>query len=163
MFDGLGGAVHGDGTLVAVQTFFSTNLQVERTVTERKTAIHTFSATDAKIMVDDVLEIRVFDEPPRYRVGGAELVFGSGISGEGLRIEKAGAEIAIAAHGVIVKALDRRNRFDTFVRTDSAADTFCGINLPNKCVAGNFLLGSKKADNADESGGNTASAARFEH
>ena len=155
--------MQGDGTLVTVQTLLSADLQKERTVAERETAVHALAAADAKIVVDDVLKIRVFDKSSGNRVGGAELVFGSSISGEELRIKKAGAEIAIAAHRVIVKALDCRNCFDALVCTDAATDTLCRVNLPNKGITGDFFLGSKKADNADETGSNTGSAARFEH
>jgi hypothetical protein len=56
-----GRAVQGDLTLIALQALFLADLQIERAVSESETTVHTFTATDAKIVIDFVLEVRMLD------------------------------------------------------------------------------------------------------
>jgi len=135
-----GGTMQSDLALVALHTFISADLQKEGTVAECKAAVHTFSATDANIVIDDVLKIGGFDFSAGKGIDRTELIFCSGVPCKGLWIEKAGAEIAVTAHGGIVETLDRRNRFVASVRTDSATDALSGIDLPDERIAGDFLF-----------------------
>ena len=141
-----GRAVQRNGTLIALQTFILTDLQKKRTVAERETTVHTLPAADAKVVINNVLKIRSFDFPAGKSIDRTELIFRSLVSCEKLRIKKAGTEIAIAAHGVIVETFDRRNQFVTPVRTYAASNTFCRINLPNERIASDFLLTGKKTN-----------------
>jgi len=154
--------MQSDLTLIALQTLILTDLQKEGTIAERETAIDTFSTTDAKIMVDNVLKIRGFHFPTGKRIDRTKLVFRSFISCKGLRIKKAGAEITITAHSVIVKALDRRHRFVAPIGAHPATDALCGINLPNNCLAADFLFGGEQTDGTEEPGGKTIPATRFQ-
>jgi hypothetical protein len=158
----LGGTVQGDLALVALQTFFLADLQKERAVAEGKTAIHTFSAADTKVMVNDVFKIGRFNFPAGKRVGRTQLVFRPFISCKGLRIEKAGTKVTISAHGKVVKTLDRRNRFITSVRTYSATNTFFGINLPNGRASTDSIFCTKKTHGTGNAGSNTEAATRFQ-
>jgi len=145
-----------------METFFTADLQEERTVSKRETAVHTFSASDAKIVVNDVLKIRGFDKPTDNRIDGTELIFCACIPGKRLRIKKASAEIAVSAHRIIVETFDSRDRFDTTVCTHSATDTFFRIDLPDGRIACNFFLCREKTDATDETGSNATPAARLQ-
>ena len=145
-----------------MQTLFLTDLQEERTIAERETAVHTFSATDAEIVVNDVLEVGRLHFPTGKRIDRAPLVFRPFVSCKGLRIEKTGAKITIATHREIVETFDRRDHFGAFVRTNSATDTFFGIDLPNRRVADDFLFFCEKTNGTEQSGGNAVSATRFQ-
>jgi hypothetical protein len=90
------------------------------------------------------------------------MVFCSFVPRERLRIKIAGTEIAIAAHGEIVETFDCRNHFIAPVGTNSATDTFLGVNLPNECIAGDLFIGGKKTDSPNDPGGNTTPATRFQ-
>jgi hypothetical protein len=155
--------MQSDLTLIALQTLLLADLQKERTVSEGKTAVHTPSAADAAIVVDDVLKIGRFDFSSGKRIDWTLLIFRSFIPCERLRIKKAGTKITVTAHGKIVKALDRRNYFITSIRTHSAADTFFGINLPNECTADDLLFYTEKTDESGQTGGNAVSATRFQY
>ena len=145
------GTMQGDGTLVALDTAFLINLQEERTVAERDTAVDTFSATDTKIIVDHVFEVRRLDFTAANRSGRTKLILRSGVSRNRLRIEKARAEITVSTHLEIVETFDRRNRQDATIGATAAADTAMRINLPSRCVGGHLFLDGKKARQADNS------------
>ena len=151
-----------DLALVAMQALFLTYLQKEGTVSERETAVHALSATDANIVIDNILKIGRLHLSAGKRIDGTKLVLSSFVSRERLRIKKSGAKIAIAAHHVIVKTFDSRHHFDALVCTDSAADTFFGIDLPNLRIADNFLFCNESTDRTEQSGGNAVSTARFQ-
>jgi hypothetical protein len=127
-----------------LQAFVLTDLQIERAISEREATIHTLSATDTKVGVDDILEIGKFHFPTGKGISRTHLIFRSRVPCEKLRIEKTGTEIAVTAHCVSVKTLDCRNQFVAPVCTNTAPDTFIGVNLPNERITGNFLLTGKQ-------------------
>jgi hypothetical protein len=148
-------------TLIALQAVLLIDLQKERAVAERKTAVHTFSAADTNTLINHVFKIRTLDIAAGNCVDRTKLIFRSGISCKGLRIKKAGTEVAVAAHFEIMKTFDCRNGFDTSVRTLTAADTFVRINLPNGGTGGDFLFDGKETGETDQTGNGTASATIF--
>jgi len=95
-------------------------------------------------VVNDVLEIGGFYFSPGKGISRTELIFCSLISRQRLRVKEAGAEVAIAAHGISVKTLDCRNQFVTSVRTNTAPDAFFRVNLPNEFIAGDFSFAGEK-------------------
>lgn len=80
-----------NGTLIALLAILLVYLKEQRTVAKRKTAVRTFSAAYAQILVDDVLEIRRFNLAPPNGIGRTQLIFGTFVSCERLRVEKARA------------------------------------------------------------------------
>jgi len=148
--------------LVALQTLVLPNLQKERTVAECKAAVHTFPASDAKIVIDDIFKIGRLYFSSEKSVERTELVFRSFVSGEGLRIEKAGAEVAVAAHGKIVKTFNGRNQFVALISADSAPDAFLRINLPNERIPCNFVFCGEKSNGTEQAACNAVSAKGFQ-
>jgi len=130
--DCVGGTGAGDGTLVAVHALGVSDLQMERAVAEHCATFHTFSATDAERLVNRVFVVRVFDELPFDRAGGAELIFGSGGEFVGLRLEVTGAELAITAHVETVNAFYRRLFQYALCRAPAALRAFPRVNLPDR-------------------------------
>ena len=104
--DGVGGAYPGDGALVAVDAKVVHDLQVEGAIPEGGASLHAFGAAHAELLVDDVLEVRFFDELPGDGRGGAELVFAAGVQGVAARFEIAPTEVAIATEVVGVDAFN---------------------------------------------------------
>jgi len=114
-------------------------------------------------MVDDILEIGRLYFSAGKRIDRTKMVFRSFIPCKRLRIEVAGTEIAVPAHGEIVETFDSRDHLVAPVGTHSASDTFLGIDLPNECIAGDFLFGGEITDEPDDADGNTIPATRPKH
>ena len=77
---------------------------MQRAVAKHRAAFDAFAATDTEWLINGIFVIRIFDEITFDCAGGAELIFGSGVELVGLRLEIAGAELAVTAHIKTVNA-----------------------------------------------------------
>ena len=152
--------VQSDGALVALFAECLIDLQEERPVAEGDATVDAFSATDAQVFVDDVLEVRQLDFTAANRTGRTELVFRTGMTRNRLRIEKARTEIAVTTQCEIVETFDRRNGQHATVSATAAADTALRINLPSRCIGSRLFFDGKEARQANDSDRRRSSADR---
>ena len=143
--EGVGRTGAGDGALVAMHAAVVADLQEQRTVAEAVAALDAFGATDAKILVDRVFVIRIFDEGAFDGDGRAKLIFGGSGEGVGLGFEVAGAEIAVAAHGVSVDAFHGGLFEHAIGRTVAATNALLRVNLPDPFLG----LGATRQNSAE--------------
>jgi hypothetical protein len=134
--EGLAGTGAGDGALVAVEAAIMADLQEKRAVAEAVAALDTFGATDAKLFVNTILIIRVFDVGALDGGGRAKLVFRRRGQLVWFRREKSGAKLAVAAHRVGVDAFDGRLFQHAVGGAVAAVQAFGGIDLPHPGRAG---------------------------
>jgi hypothetical protein len=69
--------------------------------------LYAASTTDALFSLDGILEVGGLHKLPNQGTGGAQLVFGSLITGLMVDLEIAGAKVAIAADTVFLEAAGR--------------------------------------------------------
>ncbi len=92
--------------MITVQTTLMAYLEKEGAVAERGAAFDTFAAADTQLFVNNIFVIGMLNKSALDGSRWAELVFRSGVQGVGLRLEVAGAELAIPAHGEFVDTFD---------------------------------------------------------
>ena len=107
------------------------HLQLQRSVAEGAATFHAFAASYAKFLVDSVFKERIFYEFPLEGIGRAELVLGGSIKGFSPRLEISPAEVAIAAHGKGMGALDGRRAHNAIGGATSALYAFGWVDLPD--------------------------------
>ena len=129
------GADPGDGAFVAVEATIMAHLEEERTVAEPVASFDAFGAADAKLFVNRVFEVGVLDERTFDGGGRAEAILGTGIEIIWFGLEITCAKLAIAADGISVHAFDGRLFEHTMGGAVATANTFLGINLPNRALA----------------------------
>ena len=83
------------------------HLKEKGAVAEGAASFDTLAAANAQRFVYGVFVIWMLDEPALDRACGAKLILRSGVEGVWLRLEVAGAELAVSTHGEIVHAFDR--------------------------------------------------------
>jgi len=133
---GITGTDFRDRAFVAVNAAIMADLQEKRAVAESVAAFDTFGATDAELLVNGVLIVRIVDVGPLDGRGGAQTILSAGVEAVGLRLEVPRAKLAVAADGVGVHAFDCRLLQDTVRGTIAAAQAFLWINLPHGSCAG---------------------------
>jgi hypothetical protein len=111
-------------------------LKIERAISKRVAALHTFSASDTQLFINGVFKIRIFYICPFDGTGWTELAFCSCISGSGAWLEIPAAEIAVAAHRIGVNAFYGGMRQNTVDCAFFTLDTDIGIQLPNHLFRG---------------------------
>jgi hypothetical protein len=108
------------------------HLEEERAVPKSVATLDTFGAANAKLFIDDVFVIGVLDKCPLNRRRGTQLVFGAGIQIIWFRLEITRAKLAIAANGVCMNTLHCRLLQHATRGAQATADTFLGIDLPDR-------------------------------
>ncbi len=123
-----------DGAIITVQTTVMTHLEEEGAVTKRRAAFDALTTTDAQRFVNDIFVIGMFHKTALDRSGWAKLIFSAGVEGVWLRIEIAGAKLAVPAHGELMNAFDRRVLQHTMSRALSALYALVGVQLPDDVI-----------------------------
>jgi len=129
--ESIGRTGNGNGAFVAVDAEVMLNLKVKRPVAEHAAALHAFAAPNAKILINGVLVIRLFDKFAPDSRRRAELIFRTGITPLSIGTKIAAAKIAVAAHGIGVETFHRRRCQDAMRRAASALRAFFRIDLPH--------------------------------
>jgi hypothetical protein len=128
---GIGRAYTGNRALVAVVALVVADLQVEGAVPKGGTPLNTFTASVAKLFIDGIFEEGFLNKLAPDGTCRAELVFGPGGQVHAVGLEVPTTQVAIAAHGIGVYALDGRGGLDTFGGAPPALGAFEGIDLPD--------------------------------
>ena len=127
---GIGRAMCGNRTLIAVQAAVMANLQKQRPVAEISTALDTLPAGNAKLFINAIFKIRVLDKSTLDRSNRTAQILGGGIQLEVITMIITAAKFTIAATGILMNAFHRRRRQNTFLGAAPALHTFVRINLP---------------------------------
>ncbi len=151
-----------NGTLVALFAEFLIDLQIKRAVSQRDAAVDAFSAADAQITINHVLEKRRLDITAPNCSDRTKLVFGAGVPGDRLRIEKARTEIAVSTHLEIVETFDRRDVQDATIGTAAATDAAFRINLPSRRVGVRLFFDGEKTRETGDSDRRQSTAASLQ-
>ena len=141
----VGGAVARDRALVAVEAAVVPHLELERAVAEGRAALDALAAADAERLVDQVLVVGVLherapDRPGRGRAGSRRTRSSRVHAG----LEVAEAELAVAADGVAVHALDRRGREHAAGGALAALDALFGSSCQTSGRRGHRDAGSER-------------------
>jgi len=124
----------GNGAFVAIDAAIVAHLEEKRAVAKTIAALDTFGTPDAEPLVNRVFVIGILNVGALDGGGRAQTVFRSGVEIVRLRLEITGAELAIAANGKRMDALDRGLFQDAVGGAIAAAKTFLRINLPNRAL-----------------------------
>ena len=128
--EGVAGTDLGNGALVAIEATIVAHLQKKGAITKPVATFDTFGAADAKLFVDGVFVVGIFDEAAFNRRSGAKAILSTGVQVVRLRLEIARTELAIAANRVSVHTFHRGLLEHTMRRAVCATNTFLGIDLP---------------------------------
>ena len=129
--EGLGRTGARYGAFVAMHATVVADLEEQRAVAETIATLDTLRAADAERLVNLVFVIRIFDERAFDRGSRAKLVFGGGRERVGLRLEVAGAKIAVAAHRKGVNAFHSGLFKHALRGAVAASKAFLRVNLPD--------------------------------
>ena len=83
-----------------------THLKEEGAIAESGAAFDTLAAADTQLFINNIFIIGMLNKSALDGSRWAELVFGASVEGVWLRLEVAGAELAVSAHGEFVDAFD---------------------------------------------------------
>ena len=119
------------------------NLEEERSVAVIAAALHAPGAADAQLLVDRELVEGVLDVGAMDRARGAKLVLGGRGPLVGLELEEARAEVAIAAHGKGVDALDGRLFQHAGRRALAALHALVRVELPEEALPQGLSRGDR--------------------
>jgi hypothetical protein len=120
-----------DGAFIAIQASIMTHLKKKRTVAKAIATLDTFGATNAKLFINRVFVIRIFNESAFYCGGRAQLILGAGIQVVWGRLEITGAQLAITAQGITVDALYGGLLENAVGCAVIATQALLGIDLPD--------------------------------
>ncbi len=109
-------------------------LQLERAVAKSAASLDAPTAAQTKVFIDGVFEIGIFNVSSLESTRRTELILGTCIPTHRVRYQITAAEIAVAAHGKVVKAFHGRRGQHARRCAVSALNTFVGVQLPNMGV-----------------------------
>ena len=110
------------------------HLEKEGAVAKSSAAFDTLAAAHTQLFIYNIFVIGMFDKAALDGSCGAKLVFCASVQCVGLRLEVAGAELTIPAHGEFVDAFDSRVLQNTVIGAPLALDTFIGVQLPDGII-----------------------------
>ena len=132
--EGIAGADFGDRAFIAIDAPIVAHLEKERAVAKSVATFNALRTPDAQLLVNGVLVIRILHIRALNCGSGTQAILRAGVEIVRLRLEIAGAKLAIPAHREGVHALHGRLFQNAVGRTVATAKTFLRINLPHRSV-----------------------------